>query len=141
MKKNLFLFSLFLTVNFISAQYGISLTITEVMFRPLEVNGQFVEFYNTSMTDTIDLTGFKFKYYTAANNKILSFSGGMKLAPGKYAVIFQGNYDFAAGLYKSLIPPDAVILKLSSNNFGSSGMAKTLDRDINLINTSGETID
>jgi hypothetical protein len=141
MKKNLFLFSLLLSVNFNFAQYGVSLTISEIMFRPLEVNGQFVEFYNTSMTDTIDLTGFKFKYYTAANNKILSFSGGMKLAPGKYAVILQGNYDYEAGLYKSLIPSDAVILKLSSNNFGSSGMAKTLDRDINLINASGETID
>ena len=66
---------------------------------------------------------------------------GMKLAPGKYAVILQGNYNYDSGLYKTLIPNDAVVLKLNSNNFGSSGMAKTLDREINLINAFGETID
>jgi hypothetical protein len=141
MKKKLFLFSILLAVNNNFAQYGNSLTITEVMFRPLEVNGQFVEFYNTSMIDTVDLTGFKFKYYTAANNSILALSRGMKIAPGKYAVILQGNYNYEAGLYKTLIPNDAVVLKLSSNNFGSSGMAETLDRDINLLNAFGETID
>jgi hypothetical protein len=93
------------------------------------------------MTDTIDLTGFKFKYYTASNNSILALSRGMKLAPGKYAVILQGNYNYEAGLYKTLIPNDAVVLKLNNNNFGSSGMAKTLDREINLVNAFGETID
>jgi len=141
MKKKLFLFSILFIVNSNFAQYGNSLTITEVMFRPLEINGQYIEFYNTSVTDTVDLTGFKFKYYTAANNNIISLSRGIKLAPGKYAVILQGNYNYETGLYKTLIPDDAVVLKLSSNNFGSSGMAKTLDRDINLINASGETID
>ena len=55
------LFFILLAVNCNYAQYGSSLTITEVMFRPQEANGQFVEFYNTSMTDTVDLTGFKFE--------------------------------------------------------------------------------
>jgi len=141
MKKILFLFPILLVFNNDFAQYGNSLTITEVMFRPLEINGQFVEFYNTSTTDSIDLTGFKFKYYTAANNNIIALSGGMKLAPGKYAVILQGNYNYTAGFYKTLIPKNAIVLKLSSNNFGSSGMAKTIDRDVNLLNASGEIID
>jgi len=141
MKKKLFLFFILLITNSNIAQYGNSITLTEVMFRPIEINGQYIEFCNTSKTDTVILTGFKLKYYTSAENSIISLSGGMKLAPGKYAVVLQGSYNYETGLYKSLIPHDALVLKLSSNNFGSSGMAKTLDRNINLLNASGESID
>ncbi|MEK6552815.1 MAG: lamin tail domain-containing protein, partial [Bacteroidota bacterium] len=53
----------------------------------------------------------------------------------------QGNYDYTNGIYKTLIPADAIVLKISTNNFGSSGMANTTSRDVFLINASGQTID
>ncbi|MCL4549628.1 MAG: lamin tail domain-containing protein [Bacteroidetes bacterium] len=123
------------------AQTGSVLTFSEIMFYPAETNGEFVEINNTSATESIDLTGFKFKYYTSSNNSIVTLTGGMILGPGKFAVILQGNYDYANGAYKNIIPSDAVILKISSNNFGSTGMANTTGRDINLINADGVTID
>jgi hypothetical protein len=134
------IYSLMFFTN-IFAQYGSSLTFSEVMFYPSEVNGEFVEIYNTSTNETVDLTGFKFKYSTSANNNLVSLSGGMLLGPGKYAVILQGNYNYVAGNYKNIIPSDAIILKTSSANFGSSGMANTTDRDVYLINASNEIID
>ncbi len=125
----------------IFAQSGSTITFSEIMFNPAETNGEFVEIYNTSTTQSVDLTGFKFKYYTSSNNSIVASSGGMILGPQKFAVILQGNYDYTNGIYKNLIPPDAIVLKISSNNFGSSGMANTISRDIYLINTDGVTID
>ena len=134
------LLSIYIFSN-IFAQTGSVLTFSEIMFNPSETNGEFVEIYNTSTTETVDLTNYKFKYYTSSNNNIVALSGGMLLSPGKFAVILQGNYDFANGIYKNLIPADAIVLKISTNNFGSSGMANTTSRDVNLINASGQTID
>jgi len=125
----------------IFAQTGSVLTFSEIMFSPSEINGEFVEIYNTSATETVDLTNYKFKYYTSSNNNIIALSGGMLLGPGKFAVILQGNYDYANGIYKTLIPADALVLKISTNNFGSSGMANTTSRDVFLINASGQTIE
>ncbi|MEJ5351206.1 MAG: lamin tail domain-containing protein [Melioribacteraceae bacterium] len=123
------------------AQQTSPLTFSEIMFYPSESNGEFVEIYNTSLTDTVDLSGYKFKYYTSSNNNIVPFIGGTKLAPQKFAVIIQGNYDFNNGIYKTLIPPDAIVLKISSNNFGSSGMANTTSRTVYLINPAGQIVD
>ena len=125
----------------LSAQTGSVLTFSEIMFNPSETNGEFVEVYNTSTTETVDLTNYKFKYYTSSNNNIIALSGGMQLGPGKFAVILQGNYDYTNGTYKTLIHADAIVLKISTNNFGSSGMANTTSRDVYLINATGQTID
>ena len=130
-----------LTVSRIFAQTGSTLTFSEIMFNPAETNGEFVEIYNTSTTQSVDLTGFKFKYYTSSNNSIVVFSGGLILGPGKFAVILQGSYDYVNGTYKNLIPADALVLKISSNSFGSLGMANTTNRDVYLINADGIVID
>jgi len=139
----LIIFSLLLFSS-ISAQTGASLTFSEVLFYPNETNGEFIEIYNTSTTQAVDLTSFKIKYYTSNPNTIIMFAGGsnsMILQPGKYAVILQGSYDYANGIYKNLIPADALVLKIATNSFGTSGMADQTSRDINLINLFNQTID
>ena len=125
----------------VSAQSSSELTLSEVMFYPSENNGEYIEIYNTSLTQTIDLSTVKFKYSTSTSNSFVSFIGGTNLAPGKFAVVLQGNYDYENGAYKRIIPADAIILKLSSNNFGTSGMANTTSRDVYLINGSSQVID
>ncbi|MDH7605622.1 MAG: lamin tail domain-containing protein, partial [Melioribacter sp.] len=125
----------------IFAQQTSPLTFSEIMFYPSETNGEFVEIYNTSSTETIDIANYKFKYYTSSNNNLIPLIGGTKLGPGKFAVILQGNYDFNNGIYKTLIPSDVIVLKVSSNNFGSSGMANTTSRTVYLIDPSGQTVD
>lgn len=130
----------FYTAN-LFAQSGSALTFSEIMFYPSETNGEFVEIYNTSSTETINLTNYKFKYSTSSNNSIVPFIGGMLLGPGKYAVILQGNYDYNNGMYKTLIPSDAIILKTGSNYFGSAGMNNTVSNTLLLINPADVTID
>ncbi|MDQ7816630.1 MAG: lamin tail domain-containing protein [Melioribacteraceae bacterium] len=136
-----FIISSFFSSFLIIAQTGSSITFSEIMFYPLEPNGEFVEIYNTSTTETIDIANFKFKYYTSSNNNLLPVSGGTLLGPGKFAVIVQGNYDYSNGFYKTVIPPGTIVMKTSGNSFGSSGMANTTSREINLINSAGQTID
>lgn len=136
-----FIISSFFLFSKTQAQIGLSITFSEIMFYPLETNGEFVEIYNTSTTESIDIANFKFKYYTSANNNLVPVSGGTLLGPGKYAVILQGNYDWASGIYKNLVPAGTIVMKTSGNNFGSSGMANTTSREVNLINSAGQTID
>ena len=71
----LIIFSLLLFSS-ISAQTGASLTFSEVLFYPNETNGEFIEIYNTSTTQAVDLTSFKIKYYTSNPNTIIMFEIG-----------------------------------------------------------------
>lgn len=131
----------FLHTTNLFAQSGSALTFSEIMFSPSETNGEFVEIYNTSATEIIDLTNYKFKYSTSSNNNLVAFIGGLLLGPGKYAVILQGNYDYNNGIYKTLIPSDVIILKTGSNNFGSAGMNNTVSNTLLLINAADITVD
>ena len=126
------------------AQTESPLTISEVMFYPEEKNGEFVEIFNTSATQTIDITGYKINYNNvSSNDNIVAVSGGLSLAPGQFAIILEGDYDFDAGIYMSMIPGDALLLKIGDNSFGtsSSGMAGTSDRVINLKDAAGNVVD
>lgn len=122
-------------------QTGSTLTFTEIMFTPSESNGEFIEIYNTSTTQTVNLTGFKIKYYTSNADNLVSFIGGMDLGPGKYAVIIENDYDYNNGVYKNLIPADAIVLKISDTSFGTSGMANTTSRDVSLLNPTDVVIE
>jgi hypothetical protein len=137
--KILFLF-LFLIEVKLYAQNS-PLTFSEIMFYPSEQNGEFVEIFNSSETETIDLTGYKFKYYTSSPNNIVALTGGTKLLPGGLAVILQGAYDFNNGIYKNIIPAGTIILRTSGNNFGSSGMADKTSRRVYFISPSSDTVD
>lgn len=140
MKKILYvlatLITLFVLSSSIIAQTGSSLTFTEIMFNPSESNGEFIEIHNTSATQSVNLTGFKIKYYTSTSDNLVAFIGGMDLGPGKYAVIIENDYDYNNGVYKNIIPADAIILKIGDSSFGTSGMANTTSRDVSLLNAS-----
>lgn len=111
------------------------------MFAPSAGNSEFVEFLNTSETDNIDLSGFQIKYYTSAPDGIISLSNEYLLKPNQYALIMEADYDFQNGIYKSIIPEDALIFTLDDNSFGSTGMANSSDRKIFLLNSANDTID
>ena len=130
-----------ISFSLIKAQSGGSLTFSEVMFIPSESNGEFIEIYNSSDIEIIDLSKLKFKYSTSTADNVVEFVGGRFLLPNKFAVILEADYDFTNGVYKNLIPPDVVVLKLGDNAFGATGMANTSSREIYLLNSSNEIID
>ncbi|MBS4033164.1 MAG: lamin tail domain-containing protein [Ignavibacterium sp.] len=131
----------FLFSAFIFSQADTSLILTEIIFIPQSGNNEFIEIYNLSENDTIDLAGYKFKYHTS-NPDIFTDAGfGTLLLPQSYAVVFEGDYDINTGIYSGLVPPSALILKISDNAFGTSGMANTEARSVWLLNTNNDTLD
>lgn len=139
MKNILLLFYLFTVLQF--AQQDSSLSLTEIMFIPTSGNNEFIEIFNLSFTDTIDLNGYKIKYETANADIIRDTIAGTLLLPRSFAVVLEGDYDFANGIYNSLIPANALIVKISDNAFGSSGMANTSSRTIALLRPNNDTLE
>ncbi|MDP3147990.1 MAG: lamin tail domain-containing protein [Ignavibacteria bacterium] len=125
------------------AQSDSLITFSEIMFNPVSGNNEFIELYNTSETDSIDLANFKIKYYTSNPDGLVSTGLGTKIPPKGFAVIFEGDYDIASGVYKNIVPISAIILKIAKNYFGSSasGMAGSNDRELRLISSAGDTIE
>ncbi len=138
--KLLFLFFIF-SLQLVFAQADTSLTFTEIMFNPQSGNNEFIEIYNLSETESIDLNGYKFIYSTSNADELISAGSGTLLQPNSFAVIFEGDYDFISGIYNNLIPKNALILKISDNSFGTSGMANTADRQLWLLRPNDDTLE
>ncbi len=122
------------------AQNGSYLKLNEIMFYPASGNNEFIEIYNTG-TQSIDLHEFKVKYYNSSADVISDAGEGTILNPFSYAVLFEGDYDLLSGIYKDLVPPEALILRIEDNYFGSTGMANTSDRPVFLLSPDDDTLD
>ncbi len=122
------------------AQNGSYLKLNEIMFYPASGNNEFIEIYNTG-TQSINLDEFKIKYYNSTADIISDAGEGTILNPLSYAVLFEDDYDLSSGIYKDLIPPEALILRIEDNYFGSTGMANTSDRPVFLLSPDDDTLD
>lgn len=108
---------------------------SEVMYDPpIGANStadEFVEIFNTSFSDSINLAGWQF------DNRILSDTGAGQtvLAPRSFAVIFGPSYFTAGQFYRNDIPTGTLVLRASGSlSFSNSGDT------ILLRNTQGDTI-
>ena len=134
-------FLLFLLINISYAQTDTLLIFSEVMFSPTSGNNEFIEIYNLSSTQAVDLNGYNIKYYTSTADQLIDAGFGTILPPNSYAIIFENDYDILTGIYNGLIPVNALILKIADNSFGATGMANTTSRPLWLLNTSTDTLD
>jgi len=123
------------------AQRDSLVTFSEIMFNPVAGNNEFIELYNRSATDSIDIANFKINYYTSNSDGLLATGSGTKIPPNGFALIFEGDYDLAGGVYASLVPSSALILKISDNAFGTTGMANTTNRAVRLLSSAGDTLE
>ncbi len=140
MLKNIFFFIPVL-FNISFAQTDTLIVFSEVMFSPTSGNNEFIELYNLSSTQPVDLNGYSIKYYTSSADLIVDAGFGTILPPHSFAIIFENDYDIAAGIYNGLVPVNALILKIADNSFGASGMANTTSRPLWLFNSVNDTID
>ncbi|GAH10707.1 unnamed protein product, partial [marine sediment metagenome] len=134
---HLIILSLFVN-NYLTAQ---QLFFSEIMFIPSESNSEFIEIYNPSNDNALNINHFQIKYHTATSDEIISTTDEYTLLPNHYAVIFEADYDFGNGVYKDLINEDVLVFILDDNAFGSSGMSNSSDRIIYLISSSADTLD
>lgn len=131
----------FLFTSLIFSQTDSTLILSEVMFYPATGPNEFIELYNYSETESIDLSGYKIIYYTSNPDFIADAGEGTILPPKSFAIILEGDYIIGSGIYDGLIPPEAIVLKISDNSFGTSGMANTTSRPIWLTNALNDTLD
>ncbi|MEJ5262691.1 MAG: lamin tail domain-containing protein [Ignavibacterium sp.] len=141
MIKILYLFFPLLLTQLIFSQSDTSIIFSEIMFYPASGNNEFIEVYNTSTTESINLTNWKIKYYTSSNDLIIDAGFGTVLPPQTFAIIFENDYDLINGIYSGLVPSNALVLKISDGSFGSSGMANTTSRPLWLLNAANDTIE
>jgi hypothetical protein len=111
------------------------------MFNAQAGNNEFIEIYNLSSSESVNLKEYKIKYFTSSSDGIVGLDTNLNLPPNSYAVILEGDYDFENGIYKSLIPSSVLIIKIDNNSFGTSGMANSTDRTLYLLNAFNDTID
>ncbi len=114
-----------------------SVTITEVMFDPLdnESTDEYVEIFNYSKTQTYDLTNWIISDNAGGNDsdKIVSAGEGLLLYPGQFGIVLDADYSLLTGLYSSIIPDTARILKISGTTFGNGGLNNSTAERIILI--------
>ena len=137
MKYLLFLIFSLWCIASVSAQ----ITFSEIMFDVVtsESHDEFVEIFNLSYTDTIDISGWQFSD-SSSSDEIIPAYGNSKLAPRSFAVILDGSYFGNSTIYDSIIPPNVLILKISDNAFGSSGLANTKSEYLSIVDSTGDTL-
>lgn len=122
---------------FLKAQVVIS----EVMFDVVgaDYHDEFVELFNCA-DSAVDLSGWQISDSSGAD-QILDAGQGLILSPGQFAVILDGSYFENSTTYDSVIPPEALILKISDGAFGNNGLSNSTPERVMLLNASGDLVD
>ncbi len=132
----LFLFAAW-AVSSLSAQ----VRLTEVMFNPIgpENTDEFIEIFNASSSDTVDLRGWRIG--DQARQEPLVFPDSLwQLHPRQFALILDPDYFADSNTYDDLIPADALLLTIDSKTFGSGGLSNSRPETVLLINAAGDTV-
>jgi hypothetical protein len=113
--------------------------ITEVMY---DLDGtdspnEFVELFNPSTTDTVDLAGWQIRD-KSSTDAIVDSGFGLELPPLGYGLLLEGDYNFDTGIYADSIPPGVILMKVDDSSIGNG--LSTSD-SLYLIDSSGTTID
>lgn len=119
-----------------------AIILSEIMFNAdgTESQNEFIEIYNTSETDTVDLTGFKIKDGSATVSTLASHNHGLKLLPQNYAVVHPPSYFLQPNLfYLSEDTSKSLPLSVSTSALGN-GLTNT-GEIISLISNVGDTLE
>jgi hypothetical protein len=136
MMKNLNLYLCIAWLLCFSQNIFSQIVLNEIMFNPSgdERTDEFIEIFNCSYSDPIDLNGWLLSdgsdYCT-----IQSWQQGCVLLPRAYAIILVPKYFTQSNTYNSLIPAEALTLTIDHSSFGSYGLSNSSGELITLCNT------
>lgn len=135
MKRALLLLAL------LAAKAEAQVVLSEVMYNPRgnENHNEFVELFNSSLTDSVSLAGWRIGDQTAADD-IIAWQSGLVLRPQQFAVILDPTYFTSSTQYQTLIPAAALVVTISDNAFGSGGFSNSTAETVVLIDAAGDTV-
>ncbi|MBN1465607.1 lamin tail domain-containing protein [candidate division KSB1 bacterium] len=127
--------SFFLTFNSFA-----QIVLSEIMFNPHgnERYDEFIELYNVSESETIDLIGWLLSDGSKFNT-ILPYTETARLLPRQYAIILVPSYFQASACYDTEIPTETLILTIAESQFGANGL-KNSEGEIVSIHTPDTTL-
>ena len=108
-----------LIIFFASFPLTAQLIFSEIMFdlEGSDSPNEFVEVYNSG-TDSVDLSFWQIsdKFST---DELVDGGMGTIIPPERYAVILEGDYDEATGIYLNLIPDSVLIVRVDDSSIGN----------------------
>ncbi|MEE9166670.1 MAG: lamin tail domain-containing protein [Candidatus Neomarinimicrobiota bacterium] len=113
--------------------------LSEIMF-DLEASdnpNEFVECFNLSSHDTVDLAQWKIADLWSSDG-LVDAGKGTRLPPLSYVVIFEGDYDMEEGIYANLVPETALIVKVDDTSIGNQLSGED---SLFLTDENGDTVD
>lgn len=140
MKKKV-LFSLVISWLLLFNRSYSQISLTEIMFDPSlnENYYEFIEIYNNSESESIDLTDWSISDgYTV--DTIIGVAQGIVLAPRQFAIILDQGYFDNIPVYDELIPDDALVLTIDGSTFGNSGLSNSTPETVSLFDSDGHLI-
>jgi len=125
----------------LSANLYSQVILTEVMFDPAgnENYDEFLEIYNASATDSIDLQGWKIGDQNETD-VLIAARTNLFLAPQQYAIVLDSGYLTNSTLYDNIIPATALVLTIDDATLGSGGLSNSTPETILLISSAGDTV-
>ena len=97
---------------------------------------EYVELFNLS-DSAVNLEGWLIRDQSSTD-EILDFGGGLVLPARSYAVIHEGDYEVASGIYSDLIPASALVLSVDDRSIGNQ---LSVEDSLFLINAAGAIVD
>jgi len=109
------------------------IVLSEIMFNPAgnERYDEYVELYNTSETEAVDLAGWLISDSTKCNT-ILPFSASALLQPHHFALILVPNYFEKSHAYDADIPDEALLLTIGNAQLGAYGLKNSAGERVSL---------
>ena len=140
MKNRVFQIFVVFTMG-ISTHCVAQIVLSEIMFNPAgnERYNEFVEIYNTSESDTIDLAGWMVSDGTKMN-RITAYKHGTLLSPKQYALILVPKYFTDSMQYDAVIPADALILTIENSQFGAYGFSNNRSETVSILSPDTTTV-
>jgi len=117
-----------------------SVVLSEVMFDPLgsEYYDEYVELFNTSDTESVDLTGWLIGD-DAELDGMVEAGEGIVLGPRQFGLILDSGYFEHSDRYDPL-PEEALILTIDDASFGKGGWSNSTAESVILTDAAGNEI-
>ena len=79
---------------------------------------EFVEIFNPSETDSLNMEGWTIRD-RSSTDALIDSGFGLKIPPLSYGLIMEGDYPILSGIYNLIIPENSILIKVDDSSIGN----------------------